>query len=208
MNAFPVAPATRDEQFAWYRARAAGPAVWHDHCLSACRQAPGLPAVAPSAHAAAVMTPTAHRVTRVRDLRRSMVVYWANFQDDNPDDHVTTVAGWRTPEPTDDVDDLLTWTTDVPTGGISLVRGSYFPEHWDAPFWMGGISLNGFYLPGFGPPEPPPAPAHLGAQFDVAITAVRRSLAYHRAHHHPARVAALVKDLAELKETRAKFPRP
>lgn len=208
-----VAPKTRDEQFAFLRDAHDGPLIWRRLCLALAHDAPGIPALAPSAHAAAVATPTEHRVTRVRDLRRGMLVYWANFHDDNPADHVTTMVGWRTPEPTDNVEDTLHWTNDmVRTGGVDLVRGSAFPDHWRAPFWMGATVVNGFYLPGYEPkaPTPPPAhqPAHIGEQLDIAISAVRRSLRYHRAHEHPNRVAALARDLQELKQTRAKFPRP
>jgi hypothetical protein len=203
---YPPAPHTRPEQFAFLRDAHAGPLVWHRECLSLARQAPGLPGGIPSAHAAAVMTPAAHRIHDAAKITRGMFVYFANFHDDNPDDHVVTAAGWDSGHVTGQLHDLLTWSNDiVRTGGVDLVRADRFPDDWAAPFWFASISHAGFMLPGFTDPRggAEPDPEH---SLDVAISALRKSLRWHRAHHHPRRVAAISRDLAELKQTRRDHP--
>jgi hypothetical protein len=206
----PAAPRTRAEQFQFLRDAHDGPLEWHALCLSLARQAPGLPGGIPSAHAAALMTPQAHRVHDVSKLRRGMVIYYADFNDDNPFDHVDTMAGWHTPSPTHDLHDTATWTNDiVRDGGVDLVRGDLVPQEWGDPFWFGAISLSGFMLPGYEDPRAPqPTPLTIGQNLDDAIMAVRRGIRFHRREEHPKRVAALVKDLTELQETRKQFPRP
>jgi hypothetical protein len=91
-----------------------------------------------------------------------------------------------------------------------LVRASRFPDDWNAPFWFAAISLNGFMLPGYKDPRATPdsPPPTIGHNLDDAIDAVRRAIRAQRAAGHPRRADALARDLAELKQTRAKYPRP
>jgi hypothetical protein len=139
-----------------------------------------------------------------------MAVYYADFNDDNPFDHVDTMAGWHTKQPTGNLHDTATWSNDiVRDGGVDLVRGDLVPAEWGDPFWFGAVSLNGFMLPGYEDPRAPaPTPATIGHNLDDAIMAIRRGIRAHRAAGHPRRVAALLKDLAALQETRSHFPRP
>jgi len=198
-------PGTRPEQFAFLRAAHAGPDKWERLCLSLARQAAQLPIVAPSAAAAAAMTPKNLRVFDLRDVRRGMVAFWGRPDDGNPSDHVTTVAGFR--EGRRNLDAMLNWTNDaVATGSVDLVRGSFFPTKWGVPFMFAAPVLNGFWLPGFGPAEKPVDPAGIGKSLDDAIESIRDAIRYHERRRHPKRVAALQVDLAELRETRKRFP--
>lgn len=201
----PDAPRTRAEQFAFLRDAHDGAQVWKALCLSLTRQAPGLPALHASAAAAAAATPGRYRVRDVRDLRRGMVAYFDDPTDDNKFGHSVTVAGWADSTPTDDLADLLTWTNDAKRpGGVDLVRASFFPDRWGDAFQFGATMLNGFDLPGYenGRQKVP----SLGGALDRAISDVRRAMAEQRAKGHPRVVAALARDLAELRETRKQFP--
>lgn len=203
----PDSPRTRAEQMAFLRDAHKGPLVWRRLCQSLTRQAPGLPAVYGSARAALLAMPTTYRVTHIEDLRRGMSLGFGTPTDDNPFDHIVTVAGWDK-EPSDNLDDLFTWTNDaLRPGGVDLVRASFFPEHWGDPFMWGGTSLNGYDLPGYQRPKPTPPPVTVGARLDHAIADLRKAIRHHRAAGHPAIVNALVRDLRELKETRARFPK-
>lgn len=174
----PDAPSTRAEQFAFLRKAHDGPNVWRALCLSLARQAPGLPAVNPSARAAAEATPKAHRVPKVADLRRGMVAYFDDPNDSNTFGHIVTVAGWAGKGRT--LNDLLVWSNDAArSGGVDMVRGSFFPTHWGDDFQFGAISLNGYMLPGYGTPAPSPGlPV-------VSLSAVRDAAKHpRRAVHH------------------------
>lgn len=208
---------TRHQQFAFLRDAHHGPLDWKALCLSLTRQAAGTPAVAPSALAAAHMTPEAERVYKVRDLRRGMVAYFDDPGDSNPFAHVVTVAGWRNGTPTDDLDDLLVWSNDAArTGGVDLIRASFFPgtnPGWGDGFLFGAKSINGYDLPGYLSARPAP-PATLGATFDQAIAGVRQAIRHHRRKQaedptprRAALIRALAEDLAQMKETRKKFSR-
>lgn len=209
-------PANRAQQFAFLRDAHEGPDVWRGLCQSLARQAARLPAVAPSAAAAAAMTPARLRVHDIADVRRGMVAFWGTPHDDNPFDHVTTVAGFDGPHT---LDAMLNWTNDaVEAGSVDLVRGSFFPDRWGDPFMFAAPVLNGFWLPGYGPE--PDAPG-IGPNLDAAIAAqregiaaVRKAIRHHRAAKHPKRVAALADNLAEMREaltalekTGKRFPR-
>lgn len=55
---------------------------------------------------------------------------------------------------------------------------------------------------------PPPRQPSIGENLDQAITLIRKALRHHRVKGHQKITEALVRDLRELKQTRAKFPKP
>lgn len=200
----PDAPATRPEQFQFLRDAHDGPLIWKGFCLRLAREAAQLPAVHPSALAAAHATPAAHRVREVSGLRRGMVAYFDDPRDGNPFAHVATVAGWDGGKVTDSLDDVLMWSNDAArTGGVDMVRGSFFPEKWGDAFMFGATSLNGFDLPGYN--NGAPRLASLAGALDRAIADLRRAIREHRAAGHHRLVAALSRDLDEVKQTRDRF---
>lgn len=208
MTTYPLAPATRPQQFAFLRDAHHGPTVWERLCLSLARQAAHLPAVHSTAIGAAYATPKAHRIPTVDQLRRGMIGYFANFSDANTAEHIATFAGFVDREPSDDLDDTWWWTNDaLRPGGVDLVRGSFFPREWGDPFLFGARSLNGYMLPGHADPVPAPPRPHLGRYLDDAITALRAAIRYHRREGHRRVVRDLTTELADLKALAEKYPR-
>lgn len=204
----PNAPATRAEQFQFLRDQIAGPLKWKALCLSLARQAPGLPAIYPSALAAQHATPASRRYPLAR-ARRGMVAYFDDPNDSNRFGHIVTVAGWDGKGRT--LGDLIVVSNDAKrTGGVDVVRGSFFPEHWGDAFVFATDWLNGYDLPGYDAdavPKPAPGRETIGKNLDHAIADIRRAVRAHRKAGHRARAAALLVDLRELIETRKKYPR-
>lgn len=200
----PDAPVSMGDQFQFLRDAHDGPPVWRGYCLRLARMAPRLPAVHPSAVAAQQATPRRNRVHDIQDLRRGMVAYFDDPNDSNPYGHIVTVAGWVNQEPTDSLDDLLCWSNDAArTGGVDLVRASFFPAAWGDEFQFGATSLNGYDLPGY--QAGVRRHALIGDALDQAIRDIRAAMREHRAAGHTRLVNALARDLAELKQTRARF---
>jgi hypothetical protein len=219
----PNAPRSRPEQFAFLREQIAGPLKWKGLCLSLARQAPGLPAIYPSALSAQHATPQARRYP-LAEARRGMVAYFDDPDDSNPFGHIVTVAGWDGEGR--DLDDLITVSNDAKrTGGVDVVRASFFPAHWGDSFVFATDWLNGYDLPGYDadkptPAKPAPGRETIGDNLDHAIRDIRREVRRHRGLRERAlaagdrtkavrlgrRVRALSRDLAELVETRKRFP--
>lgn len=207
MSTLPAAPRTRAEQFQFLRDAHDGPNVWHGQCLRLTHEAPGIPAGVPTALAAAIMVPQADRVHQVHNFRRGMSLFYDDPADDNPFAHVGTVAGWFTKQPTGNLHDVALWSSDIlRDGGVDLVRADLITTAWGDPYLYASRSLNGYALPGYH--QDTTKPLTIGQNLDAAIDAVRRALRFHRAKGHPLRAAALAADLAELKQTRAKYPNP
>lgn len=199
----PTSPRTREQQFAFLRDAHDGPPNWRALCLSLARQAAGLPAVYPSARAAMEATPSTYRRT-LAQAERGMVAYFADPTDGNPYDHIVTVAGWAQGPRT--LDNLLVWSNDAArSGGVDLVRASFFPSRWGDPFAFATPWLNGYLLPGFGagsapeePAKPDPNRPTLGANYAAAIEDVTRALRRHRKAGHLQLAARLERDLERM----------
>lgn len=202
------APRNSDQAAAFLRAAHDGPLVWRALCLKLQRQARGLPAVYPSALSAALATPLSERVTRVSDLRRGMVAYSDDPNDSNPFGHVYYIAGWDGPR--DDPKNCLTWTNDARRqGGVDLVPLSFFRDQWGDRFQFGATWLNGYNFAEFDKaPAPDPGRGTIGGNLDHAIEDIRKAMRWHRGQGNTAIVNALAADLAALKETRNRFPKP
>lgn len=202
----PNAPRTRPQQFAFLREQVAGPLKWRRLCLSLARQAPRLPAIYPSARAAMLATPKDRRYP-LAEARRGMVAYFSDPNDSNTADHIVTLAGWDGKQR--DLDDLLTFTNDAKrSGGVDVVRASFFPQHWGDPFVFATDWLNGYDLPGYdddAKPTPAPGRETLGANYDHAIEDLRREMRKQRAAGNTTLVNMLAKDLAHMKRAAARF---
>lgn len=198
------APRTGDQAAAFLRAAHTGPLTWHRKCLQLQREARGLPAVYPSALAAALATPKAERVTRIADLRRGMVAYSDDPNDNNPAGHIYFIAGWSGPR--DSPANLLTWSSDVlRTGGVDLVPVTFYKAHWGDTFQFGATWLNGY---NFADLDAPPVATRgsLGENFDHAIEDVRKAIRLHRKAGHTQLVNALVADLQQMLATKKRWP--
>jgi len=115
-------------------------------CLAIAHDARALPAKYPSAKAAQDATPAKYRVTRVRDLRKGMVLFFDDPHDSNPFGHIVTMIGRVKGFNPDSLDDVLVETNSVVSGRIVVVRASYFKAHWGDSFQFGAFWLNGFEL--------------------------------------------------------------
>jgi hypothetical protein len=194
-----VAPTQRDTNaaLAWYRDEATSPPFDPDGmCLKVCRTARNIGPMFPSAVSAQVATPMAARREAVANVRRGMVAYYDDPNDDNPFGHIVTVAGRAPGEDPSTLRSLIVWTNSVKANVLVAVRGDYFPTHWGDEFRFGATWLNGQDLNLPTPPRP-----KLGANFTAAVESLEAALAYHRRKGHGRIVTALERDLAELRET-------
>lgn len=112
-------------------------------CLKVCRTARGLGSLHASAVEAQNATPLAHRVHKVRDLRKGMVLYFDTVGDSNPFGHIVTMIGRVPGFDWDDLNDVLVETNSVKSGELVVVRASYFEQFWGDKFQFGATWLNG-----------------------------------------------------------------
>lgn len=173
-------------------------------CLKICREARGLPAVFPSALSAQQATPAAHRVEKVADITRGMVVYYDDPRDSNPFGHIVTVVGRVKGIRKDSLSSLLVRTNSVKSGHVVVVRGDYFPKHWGDEFQFGATWLNGqaLDLPDRKKPDPEPEPPLKSARnLREAIEFLRKAIQYHEAAGNDRLVRALRRDVQAIRQT-------
>lgn len=133
----------------WYRNHQTASQIGFDPdgmCLKVCRTARNINAMFATARQAMQATPNEHRIHRVRNLRRSMVGYFADARDNQPADHIATMIGRVQGHDPDSLHDTLWETNSVKANELVVVRGSYFEEQWGDPFIFGATWLNGVEL--------------------------------------------------------------
>lgn len=180
-----------------------GSLQWRAMCLSLQRQARGLPAVFPSALAAAEGTPMRDRVYDIDKVQVGMVGYCDDPNDSNRFGHIFSFRGKNK------AGKWVVWTNDaLRLGGVSTVEYDWFQTHWGDKFQFAAVSLNGFDLPGVSRPADAKPSNHPEVQevtravaVRYAINSIDKAMAYHKSHNHPALVLALRKDRAELVQT-------
>lgn len=147
----PLAPRSGEEAAKFLREQSTDPIKnWARMCLQLQRMARGIPAAAPSALSAAIMTPKSERVLKISDLRRGMVGYCDDPNDSNPFGHIFFVAG-RSKNGT-----ILTWTNDAKgAGSVSVVPLSFYSTNWGDSFQFGATWLNGYDFSDFNRPPIP-----------------------------------------------------
>lgn len=125
-------------------------------CLKVCRTAHGIDARFLTAKQAQDATPKEHRVRRVQDLRRGMVLFFDDPHDSNTAGHIVTMIGRVKGFDPSDMHDVLVETNSVVSGQLVIVRGDYFNQHWGDRFQFGADFLNGeeFDYLGKTPPRP------------------------------------------------------
>lgn len=196
-----IEPRNTEDTAAWLRNQhKIGSREWASLCLSAQRQARGLPAVYPSANAAAYATPEEERIYKVKDLRRGMVAYMDNKHDSRPFGHVFFIAGRNKNN------ELMTWSTDAKVrGGIDMVPITFFKTNWNYEFMFGATWLNGYNFDEFDKPVAPPHRTRLGDNYIHAIEDVEKAIFYHKKKRHTRLVELLEVDLQRMKENLAKY---
>lgn len=112
-------------------------------CLKICRTARGIGSRYGSAKAAQDATPKQYRVYNVRDLRKTMILFFDDPHDSNKAGHIVTMIGRVRGGDPDSLHDILVETNSVVKGKLVVVRGDYFQQHWGDPFQFGATWLNG-----------------------------------------------------------------
>jgi hypothetical protein len=115
-------------------------------CLKICRTARGIGSFFLTAKQAQDATPKEHRVQKVADLRRGMVLFFDDPNDSNRAGHIVTMIGRVKGADRGDMHDVLVETNSVVSGQVVVVRGDYFKEHWGDSFQFGATWLNGVTL--------------------------------------------------------------
>lgn len=157
LRAFAVVQNDTQATLQWYTDNRSNPPFDPDGmCLKVCRTARNIGSLYPSAKEAQDATPAEHRVRRVEDLRRGMVIYFDTVGDSNPYGHVVTLRGRRKGYPLDDLDSLVVETNSVKANQLVCVPGGYFRDHWDDEYKFGATWLNGVVLDLPEPPKPEP----------------------------------------------------
>lgn len=199
------APRTGTEAVAWLKAQQkSGTTAWHGLCLSLARHARGIPALYPSALAAAHGTPKSERILYVSQLRTGHVVYFDDPNDGNPYGHIATVAGWVGPHT--DSNNCIVGSSDVVAGkpgAVGFVPITWFHKHWGDRFMFGAGWLNGYNFHDLD--AKPTATAgrwELAANLDHAIADLEKAIRQQRALGHTAVVNALWADLSRLRTDR------
>lgn len=172
-------------------------------CLKICRTARDIPAVYPSALSAQQATPGSHRITKVEDIRKGMVVYYDQPGDSNPFGHIVTVVGRVKGSDPRSLGSLLVRTNSVRANEVVVVRGDYFPQHWGDPFVFAATWLNGQALtfPDGKPDAPEPPLSKKAPNLREAIGALQEAVAYHKKHGNDRLVRALRRDIAAIRQT-------
>lgn len=172
---------------------------WRALCLKLQRMARGLPAVYPSALAAAEATPESERVYALQDLRRGMVAYSDDPNDGNPYGHIYFIIG------RDHMDRLLTWSNDVRVpGGVDVVPIQFYSRHWGDTFQFGATWLNGYDFSEFNKP-PKETRGGLGENYAHAIEDVEKAIKRHEKKGHDKLVRVLRRDLERMKKHQTRF---
>jgi hypothetical protein len=115
-------------------------------CLKVCRTARNIPARYLTAKQAQDATPKEHRVRKIEDLRKGMVLYFDDPKDSNRSGHIVTQIGRVKGFNPKSLDDILVETNSVLSGRVVVVRASYFRKHWGDKFQFGATWLNGVEL--------------------------------------------------------------
>jgi len=118
----------------------------HGMCLKISRTGRDIGSMYGTAKQAQDATPREHRVERVADLRRGMVLYFDTVGDSNPYGHIVTMIGRVKGGDPNDLNDVLVRTNDAVADRLVVVRGSYFQQHWGDNFQFGATWLNGQVL--------------------------------------------------------------
>lgn len=153
---------TTKETLEWYNDESQSPPFDPDGmCLKVCRTARNIGPMFASALEAQQETPNEHRVSKIEDIHRGMVMYFDTVGDSNPYGHIVTVAGRDKNKPASSLASLIVWTNSVVANKLVKVRADYFPLHWGDKFQFGATWLNGQELkfPEPKPVEKPEAPS-------------------------------------------------
>lgn len=195
---------------AWYRTHTSTSTIGFNPngmCLKICRTARNIGAKYPSAISSQLATPKANRITNLNAIVPGMVMYFDDPKDSNPYGHIVTVESRDMAVRS--LADIIVWTNSVKSGMLTKVRADYFPEQWGDGFVFASNVLNGvnLLLPKADLPEALPGPlaGGKGPRLRHAIEDITAMIEYQKGQKQDRLVAALERDLAELKQTLTAF---
>ena len=137
------------ETLAWYATHSTTSEIGFNPdgmCLKVCRTARNIPSKYLTAKESQDATPKEHRVKKIADLRKGMVLYFDDPKDSNRSGHIVTQIGRVKGFRPSSLDDILCETNSVVSGRVVVVRASYFKKHWGDSFQFGATWLNGVEL--------------------------------------------------------------
>lgn len=137
------------EDLKWYETHQTTGQIGFDPdgmCLKVCRTSRAVGAMYMTAKECQDNVPKALRITRVRDLRKGMKLFFDDPNDSNTAGHIVTMVGRVRGGNWDDLDDVLVETNSVKTGQLVVVRASYFKKYWGDSFQFGAGWINGVEL--------------------------------------------------------------
>lgn len=115
-------------------------------CLKVCRTSRAVGSKYLTAKQCQDAVPKELRVTRVRDLRKGMKLFFDDPNDSNTSGHIVTMVGRVRDGNWDDLNDVLVETNSVVSGQLVVVRATYFNDHWGDKFQFGAGWINGVEL--------------------------------------------------------------
>ena len=133
----------------WYKDHNTAGQIGFDpdgQCLKVCRSARNIPAKYLTAKQSQDATPKEHRVRKIANLRKGMVLYFDDPNDSNRAGHIVTMIGRIKGFRPGSLDDILVETNSVVSNSVVVVRGSYFKKYWGDSFKFGATWLNGIEL--------------------------------------------------------------
>lgn len=174
---------------------------WLRKCLVLQRSARGIPALAPTAYAAAMLTPESERIPNMKDWRRGMVGFSEDPNDPDDAGHVFYIIG-RTKN-----DVLLSWTNDMhEPGHVDVSRVSLYETAWHHRIMFAATWLNGYDFSDFNePPKPVKNYNTLGDRYADAIDELIRIRERKEKKGAKKVVAVLNRDIARMRNHLDRF---
>jgi hypothetical protein len=115
-------------------------------CQKVCRTSRDIGPMYLTAKQCQDAVPKELRITRVRNLRKGMKLFFDDPNDSNTAGHIVTMIGRIRGGDWDDLNDVLVETNSVKSGQLVVVRASYFKQYWGDSFQFGAPWINGVEL--------------------------------------------------------------
>lgn len=195
----------------WYRNHVTASQIGFDPdgmCQKICRTARNIGSGFPSALAQQLATPAEHRVHKISDIRRGMVMYFDDPNDSNPYGHIVTAVGRVKGADPAELGSILVRSNSVQSNQLTLVKADYFPRYWGDRFvfagtWINGVALD---LPDAKVKEPKPALGNRGAERLRSVVLVLNDMIDNQQEQGDERlVRALRRDKRKVLETIERF---
>lgn len=175
--------------------------AWFRKCLVLQRSARGIPALAPTAYSAAMLTPESERIPHMKDWRRGMVGFSEDPNDPDDAGHVFYVIGRNKSSV------ILSWTNDAhEPGHVDVVPVDFYESAWKHRIMFAATWLNGYDFSDFNePPKPVKNYNTLGDRYADAIDELIRIRERKQKKGAKKVVAVLNRDIARMRKHLDRF---